>query len=91
MPYQGNTPGGVTETPIKRGNQNFNVKIGSWQNILSEMQLLLIIFETDFMKKLHQISFLLLFIGTITLSGCSVFGKSNYKKQCGCPSRKSVG
>jgi hypothetical protein len=47
MPNEGNTPGSVTETPIKRGNQNFNVKIGSWQNILSEMQLLLIIFETD--------------------------------------------
>jgi hypothetical protein len=44
------------------------------------------------MKKVNQISILLLFALTITFTGCSVLGKSG-NKGCGCPNvpRKAVG
>jgi hypothetical protein len=49
--------------------------------------------SVNFMKKINQISILLLFAVTITFTGCGVLGKSGGSKGCGCPSvyKKPVG
>jgi hypothetical protein len=48
------------------------------------------LFSKMITTKIKQISVLMLFVGIISLSGCSVFGKSGGKKNCGCPSHRGM-